>query len=81
MRQTRQEVEFSERRRRRGSKQGGLRPSRRIVTVSQFSPSSERVFFMPKSLYDKDLALFEILLASLSAETGTKNHADLYRLD
>ena len=36
---------------------------------------------MSKSLYDKGLALFEILLASPSAETGAKNHADLYGLD
>lgn len=36
---------------------------------------------MSKSLYDKDLALFEILLASLPAGTGAKNHADLYGLD
>lgn len=56
MRQTRQEVEFSERRCRRGSKQGGLRPSRRIVSVSQFSPSSERAFFIYNHLYYQELS-------------------------
>lgn len=33
---------------------------------------------MSKSLYDKDLALFEIILASLSAETGAKKTMQIY---